>query len=387
VKALVVHPDFATGSGGAQVAAWMLQAVANQGRAALLAWERPDFARVDSFYGTSLEASGVEVVLPPRWLRAAVDVGAAVDGDPWSIQPWAALMRLARRASPGFDAVLSANNEADLGPKALQYIHYPYLHRRLARAGRLGRLRPWRLLSGFDVERMRRQRTLVNSDWSAGVVRDLYGIEPVTVYPPARGGFPDVPWDERADAFVCVGRIAEEKRFELAVEIVERVRARRPGVRLDIAGFRPPAACGTEYLAKVRRLAAERPWVTLHEDMPGPELARLVAGRRYGLHAMREEHYGIAVAEMVRAGCVVFTPRGGGQVEITRDERLAYDTAGEAAAKILAVMDGAAVRDALRAHLAARAHLLSAERFAERIADMVRGGGSAGAGRARAACS
>ena len=38
------------------------------------------------------------------------------------------------------------------------------------------------------------------------------------------------------------------------------------------------------------------------------------------LHGMREEHFGMAPAEMARAGVIVWVPNGGGQMEIVGDE-------------------------------------------------------------------
>ena len=45
-----------------------------------------------------------------------------------------------------------------------------------------------------------------------------------------------------------------------------------------------------------------------------------MASHRYGIHGMREEHFGMAPAEMVRAGVIVWVPRGGGQMEIVGRE-------------------------------------------------------------------
>ena len=50
---------------------------------------------------------------------------------------------------------------------------------------------------------------------------------------------------------------------------------------------------------------------------------------------MEEEHFGMVVAEMIKAACIVFVPKGGGQVEIVgEDERMIYDDMIEASEKI-----------------------------------------------------
>jgi glycosyltransferase involved in cell wall biosynthesis len=87
---------------------------------------------------------------------------------------------------------------------------------------------------------------------------------------------------------------------------------------------------------------------------------------------MAEEHFGIAVAEMVRAGCVVFVPDGGGQVEIVgQEDRLRYTSAADAVAKILQVMRDPDAQAALRGRLAARKDLFGAERFVRRVQEIV----------------
>ena len=88
---------------------------------------------------------------------------------------------------------------------------------------------------------------------------------------------------------------------------------------------------------------------------------------RYGIHGMREEHFGMAPAEMVRAGCIVWVPDGGGQVEIVGDARLTYGSIEEGVAKITRTLGDAEEQTRLRQHLAARAPLFSAERFMQQV--------------------
>jgi glycosyltransferase involved in cell wall biosynthesis len=98
-----------------------------------------------------------------------------------------------------------------------------------------------------------------------------------------------------------------------------------------------------------------------------------VSRHRYGIHGRTEEHFGIAVAELMRGGCLVFIPRGGGQVEIVEgDERLLYATAEEAAEKIIQVMSDRDLQQVLRTHLASKKDLFSTEQFMRRFQELVR---------------
>jgi len=135
-------------------------------------------------------------------------------------------------------------------------------------------------------------------------------------------------------------------------------------VRLHLVGTNDDARY---YRRIVERIRAAGDWVQLHENLSRAELATLVGGVRYGIHGMREEHFGMAPAEMVRAGCIVWVPAGGGQVEIVGDARLTYGSIEEGVAKITRTLGDAEEQTRLRQHLAARAPLFSAERFMQQV--------------------
>ena len=82
---------------------------------------------------------------------------------------------------------------------------------------------------------------------------------------------------------------------------------------------------------------------------------------------MREEHFGMAPAEMVRAGCIVWVPDAGGQVEIVADPRLIYGSVDDAVAKIVRTLRDPGEQAALRAHLAGRWPLFSTDCFMREV--------------------
>jgi glycosyltransferase involved in cell wall biosynthesis len=82
---------------------------------------------------------------------------------------------------------------------------------------------------------------------------------------------------------------------------------------------------------------------------------------------MLEEHFGMAPAELVRAGCLVWVHDGGGQVEIVDDPRLVYGSVEDAVAKIVATLRDPHEIATLRKHLAARGARFSAERFMREV--------------------
>jgi glycosyltransferase involved in cell wall biosynthesis len=373
VRVLFVQPSMQPPGGGNGVAAWMVQALKDVHEVTVLTWRPFDIAEVNRFWGTSIGPGEVRHRTVPPWLRMPLDALPL----PLSLLRTAVMARFARRVAAGYDVAVTANNETDVGRVAVQYVHYPWnLYPRPAvdyRWYHLGLLLPlyYRLcqaVSGFSAAATRRNVTLVNSDWTGRLVAGRYGMASRTVYPPVAGDFPAVPWEAREPGFVCLGRIAPEKEIERVIDILAAVRAAEPAVRLHIVGT---PGDPRYYAGIVARARAAADWIRVHENLPRADLVALVARQRYGIHGMREEHFGMAPAEMVRAGCIVWVPDGGGQVEIVDEPRLTYRSVDDAVAKISRVLDAPAEAAALRQHLATRAATFSAQRFMDEVRQAV----------------
>jgi glycosyltransferase involved in cell wall biosynthesis len=359
----------------------MVQALTGAYDVTLACWTPPDLDLVNRIYGTSIGADRVTILTLPRTVRAAIDAVPL----PLALLKWGLLIRTVRRTTGKGDVLLSAENEVDFGRPGIQYVHYPRLLRPRPRADLRWYHRPKPLLdayyavcdwlSHFTGHGFRQNLTLANSSWTAARVRALDPeLEAAVVPPPAAGGFPDVPWERRANGFLCIGRFSGEKEIEKVVAIVAAVRRDAPDVRLHLVGGGSGA-----YYRRIRRLARRHAsWVTMHEALSRQALVELIVSQRYGIHGMKEEHFGIAPAEMVRGGCVVFVPNDGGQVDIVGgDDRLMYASADDAVRKIVAVLRDPAEAIALRRHLAGRKDLFSAERFMatiRRVVDAFDGG-------------
>ncbi|MGH7791717.1 MAG: glycosyltransferase [Thermodesulfobacteriota bacterium] len=363
--------------------AWILEALKEDYSLSLLTWKPADFEQINRFYGSSLKTSDFENI---RCVNPAVRAIINLDPDVGSFQKVAYLLRVCRRIKDNYDVIMTADNEIDFGRRGIQYFHYPYMHDKVTPLldaswhrkiweALLGNYRPWMLISEFSYNRMINNVTLVNSDWTGSKVKEFYGIDAITVYPPIPGDFPEILWDERENGFVCIGRFCPGKRFEAVIEILTKVRARIPDLHLHIIGTLSPFSGEREYYSQFTGVVQENAsWVLLHENLSRDELVQLVSKHRYGIHANVDEHFGIAVAEMIKAGCIVFVHNSGGQVEIVGgDERLAYQTNDEAAEKIIRVMDNPNEQDSLRNYLHSRKGLFSSEAFMRQIREIVSG--------------
>jgi glycosyltransferase involved in cell wall biosynthesis len=378
-KVLLVQSTLQPPGGGNAVAAWIIEALKGEYDISVLTSAPPNVDLLNLYYGTSLSPSDFKVYCFPRLLRRLVDL------DRFGVQRISLLMRICKIVKDRFDVVITASNEVDFGRKGIQYVHYPWLHiheKRRPSAVDLpwyqrlwtlvcGRYQPWRVISGYSFERMKKNLTLVNSDWTGSKCREFYGIETMTVYPPVPGLFPDVPWEERENGFVCIGRISGEKRLENIIDILSEVRLQGKDIHLHIIGT--PGHDMDYYRRVVKKVRENASWVFLNENLSREELIRLISGYRYGIHGMPREHFGIAVAEMIKAGCIVFVPNCGGQVEIVgRDDRLLYETDKDAVEKILCVMNNSDKQTSLRDYLGSRKKMFSSEIFMCRIREIVR---------------
>ncbi len=369
--------------GGQSVAAWALEALKSDYDVTFLTWKPSHWDEINRYYGTQLHPSQFRSAHFPDWMRRL----AALDPDMHSFLPLAFLLRAGRRMARGADLTIFFNDECDVGTRAIQYIHFPWLNKfyrdkkffasaSLAeRAKYLVQVhyRPWRLLSGFQFEKMRQNLTLVNSDWTGQVYQASYEMPTRTLYPPVCVQPATVPWQERENGFVCIGRISPEKKYERIIEILGAVRERGHNIHLHVIGGMNENANYAEYYHEIRALIhANADWVSFHENIAREELTQLITTHRYGIHGMEDEHFGLAVAEMTRGGAIVFVPNDGGQVEIVGAEpRLLYASPQDAVEKISRVLENEHTQAALRAQLGACAAQFSAERFMGQLREIV----------------
>jgi glycosyltransferase involved in cell wall biosynthesis len=372
-RVLLVQPSLQPPGGGNGVAAWMLQALAPVHRVTVLTWHPLDVDSIDRFFGTSLGSLNFDrLIVPPAWrvIPDHLPVPAALIRS-------ALLMRYTRRVSPDFEVLVGVHNEADYGRRGIQYVHYPAYLRPRPQVDLRWYHRPEPLLrayyaladrlAGFSLERMKSNLTLANSNWTARQIERSLGITARTLYPPVSDPAPPEPWKERRAGFLAIGRISPEKDYERIMRILARVRVSNPNLTLTIIGTADRHVAG--YYGRLRADAALLgSWIEFREDVARDEIAALMASHRYGIHGMREEHFGMAPAEMVRSGMIVWVPNGGGQVEIVGDEpALTFESDDDAVNRITQVLSSAVEQQRLREHLATRGQLFGTTKFVDEV--------------------
>ena len=373
MRILFVQPSLRPPGGGNGVAAWMIQALRDVHEVTVLTWDAVCLDEVNRHFGTELRPDDARFVRAhPRLADSLRHLPTPVD-----LLKTALLMREGRARASGYDLAISGNNEADLGDRALQYVHYPRYRRPRPDADVRWFHAPLVLTayyglsdaaSGISFERMRANRTLVNSDWTGRLVKSLHGIDTITLHPPISAPAP-TDWSLRSNGFLCLGRISPEKEIEKVISILDRVRTRGHELSLAIAGGRGPV----EYMERINTLVRARgAWTRLSVDVDRVEWNRLISANRYGIHGMTEEHFGMAPAEMVAAGCIVFMPGAGGQREILDgNPGLLYVSEEDAAEKIDVMLKSPTLQESTRAAMAAKGFALGVQAFSARFRAIV----------------
>jgi glycosyltransferase involved in cell wall biosynthesis len=129
----------------------------------------------------------------------------------------------------------------------------------------------------------------------------------------------------------------------------------------------------SDYHERIRGLAErEGHWIEFREDVSRLDLNTLMGRSRYGIQAMTGEHFGMATAEMTRAGCLVFAHNSGGSPEVL-DHRDALLWSGEqdAVEKVVAMASGKHSPGQLSADLREHARTFSTETFSDNLDRLV----------------
>jgi glycosyltransferase involved in cell wall biosynthesis len=374
VRILIVQRSLAPPGGGNAVAAWMVQALIGRHDVGTLTVSEWTPAQTNAFYGTAIPAGAVvqhRVAARWRWMTGLPE-------DRLARLQLASVYGASRALADRYDLMITAEYYAAFARPGIQYVQFP------------ARLRPqpqwwprivnqyfaWcEWLLGAPWTDAALNRTLGNSQWTANGIAQLGELpNPSVLYPPVLDPGAALPWADRDDAFVCLGRFHPSKRIELAISIVRAVRAAAmPQARLLIVG----SAVDAGYTARLRGLAADDPWIEFHEDLSRVQLDAVIGRSRYGLQAMVDEHFGMATAEMTRAGCLVFAHRSGGTPEVlNQEDALLWSTEDEALERIAAVAAlPPPAADAMRHRLLEHAQIFSTQHFIEQfraIVDAVR---------------
>jgi glycosyltransferase involved in cell wall biosynthesis len=372
----IIHPQLREGGGSEARALRAAEALEGDYDVTLITMGRPDLGQLNTYYGTHLSADRIRIVsFPiPAFARSRFAAFRSTRA-----------ARYCMENASRFDLMISTYSIMDFGVKGIQFIaDFSFDDvlrekdrtdpRTLVRALHRSRIirEPYlslaRVLSRASRDGWKRNLTIANSDWTARILQEAFGIETRRVYPPVVDMPSGVPWDKRESGFVYLGRISPEKDIESIIGILKAVREGGSDIHLHIVG----GSNDPGYINRIRALCVQNAaWVFLEGKMVGEDKAAFVGRHRFGISACWNEAFGIAVAEMVKAGCLVWVPAGGGQSEIVGRPELIYSGREDAVGKIERVLRDWNLKAALRVHLEDQKKMFSVDRFAREVRAVV----------------
>lgn len=373
-KIAIFFPYFSLG-GGEVVAAWMIEALKEDYNITLFTCDAIEADMLNKMYGTNLSPKDFTVINPPlsSLLRKIPILG---------LVKYHILVRYYKLLNKKFDVLIGAWNIIDFGERGIQYIdsieynfnkynlkpfHLPKIYQYIPFL-RNAYKNFYCFISGYKEESMKKNLTLVISLWTKDIIQDTIGINSKVVYPPVEGKFPEIGWDEKEDGFICLGRISPEKEIEKVIGILSEARKNNSNIHLHIIG----GAKDLIYGESIKNLCDKnREWCFLEGAVYGLKKAELIAKHKFGISGRVDEFFGIATAEMAKAGCIVFVPNTGGQIEIVGNNLLIYKNKQDAIEKISKVMADKNVQIELRKHLALNNKKFSTENFTKEIKEIV----------------
>lgn len=261
-------------------------------------------------------------------------------------------MRKLKELAKDADVCISTANVMDFGKPGHHFLYllsqfgghafYDYLMHTKGKTGVRRMLRRFLTGIGENIIKplcgLRSQRKIMSdkrehiyptSQYVDRIVRGYYGDFNSTIfYPPTIFEFTatNIPRDPLLAIYI--GRIFPPKRITDIIAIVERARELSSmDLKLHIAG----KLMDNSYTKLLQKMAAERPWLKLVGPKYGKEKESFMLSATYALHAERDEAFGIAIAEYLKAGNVPIVPDEGGPKEIVDDSELTFKTIEEAA--------------------------------------------------------
>jgi glycosyltransferase involved in cell wall biosynthesis len=362
------------GRGGAEVAAmWVLQALCNAYHVDIVTrggWCLDDLNRCS---GTNVTQEWLGAVRHPPLTPQVNTTGGAL---------WHAMfLRHCRRLAPQYDLCITASRTLDWGRPAIHFLsdvawNEPLQNRfqtaEMTREEGPVRRFYWKLgrvLAGSSGREPAQHDIFVaNSQWTARMSSEYCKAPPVVIYPAVPGAERAMPWEAREDSFICLGRISPEKRIQDVIAILDRVRAAGHPVRLHLVGAGDDAG----YVQQVEQLCdARREWMVFHGPLYGAEKQAILNRCRFGISACEREAFGIATAEMIKAGVVPFVPSEGAQSEIVQEGELIYEDIQDAALKIDAVLRSQTRQQELHGAMLRQGAEFTPDRFCTEVRNLV----------------
>jgi glycosyltransferase involved in cell wall biosynthesis len=370
-KILIGYPYW--GRGGAEVATmWLIEALKNDFEVSLITRGGFDLDELNQVSSTQLKSGEFKMIqLPFHHLLSQTKGGLIWQG---------VYYRMCRIYARQFDLCITASRTINWGKPAVHILSdvewneelmEKYGDREPSKKGLIHRLYSFasQLAEGKSRHNIASDFFIANSQWTAKVSRPYMKQESTVVYPPVPQSHEQHPITSRQNSFLYLGRISSEKRIDIAIRILEKVRVDYPELQFHIAG----AFESSPYCQQISEICQQKEWIHIHGALYGQKKEEILQQYRYYINARASEPFGISTAEMIQAGMIPFAFKDGGQQEIIIDDRLVFQTEEEAVVKIKWVLANANQMQPIIENLQSNVEKFSANHFIENMNHCITG--------------
>ena len=315
MRILIVHPRMSIKGGGERVALHSILAGLRSGHSVSLVSEEFDTADFEDFFGCKGLFDDVNLIKYPRFKPI---VGNRILLYQRLTYHQMHLRRVLSNAGR-FDLAMGTQDIGyvpNLKDPILQYCYFPeyFTHLESSPSSKTWRLYYWPA-SRFYKNRVRRVgQLLAVSDYSREFVRQKWGRESETLYPPCPTETYSSLNEPKENLVVTIGRIVPEKRMHLFMEIARRLK----DYRFVVIGSRSES--GLAYFESLKKSAPSNLDFVLS---PLRKVRELLARSKVYVHCALNEHFGITIVEAMSARCVPVVHDSGGPREII-DETVGF---------------------------------------------------------------
>jgi|Deesub1362B_J571_1020462.scaffolds.fasta_scaffold00006_141 glycosyltransferase involved in cell wall biosynthesis len=358
---------------------WIIEALKDHYDLFLITIGNINFELINAAWGTKIKLHEVNIIKFPQFFLNHTNRFTQLK--------YSVVGNICKKISKEFDVMFSTYNVMDFGKRGIQYIgDFLFLDKLREHLYNIPEKREkgWFYKNSLlrkaylkiacslyspDEEMIWRNLTLVNSKWSQRLLKQYYGINSEVVYPPVIGNFINISWDKKETGFICLANLVPFKQIERAVTILSKVRNKGFDIHLHLIG-----RIEDSYYAKklIQLCSLNKEWCYYEGEMYGEKKLNFISQHKFGINCCQNEAFGIAIAEMVNSGAIVWVPNGGGQVEIVDHPMLIYKNEDDAVKKIIRVLKENSTQVNLRSHLANQAKKFSTEVFMKSIRNVIK---------------
>jgi hypothetical protein len=354
------------------LAARCLQCLLRRGSVTVVTYTEPDLVGLDRMAGTALAAASLDII-PSR--SPALELLSRL-GMPTRLLSFRLFLRRVRARRRRGQPCISVGGDVDLGDSedVCQYLATsPRYHSKTLRAQNLGgasglahkvmallNLALCDLLVPCRDARTGRYFTAAVSEWVGKQFERLYGRPADLILHPPPLGTSSAPVRKTIWGFVSLCRAHPGKAWLEMIAVVKGLRQRGHAVCFTMLALDR----GDSFTEVLRTESARNAdWLKLEVSAPRARLDQALGDHHFGLHLARDEGYGMAVAEMLLAGCLTGVSDSGGQREIVTEPELRFSSADDAVEKWDLILSNPDLCQCLRDRQQARRELYTRALF------------------------